>query len=59
MSSVQMHETLMRNDLSDFCNHLGARKKKQQQQNIRLGENHVPQKISLYRQNEPADGFNK
>lgn len=54
-----MHETLMRNDLSDFCNHLGARKKKQQQQNIRLGENHVPQKINLYRQNEPADGFNK
>jgi len=30
-----------------------------EQQNIRLGENHVPQKINLYRQNEPADGFNK
>lgn len=26
MFSVQMHETLMRSNLSDFCNHLGERK---------------------------------
>ena len=38
MFSVQMHETLMRSNLSDFCNHLGARKKNNNNEISGLGK---------------------
>lgn len=60
MSSVQMHETLMRNDLSDFCNHLGARKKNNNNNKISgLGKITFRRRLVCTDENEPADGFNK